>query len=237
MAGAQLRQQPGCLREPAWIGVEAEQFHTQSGTQRLDNRLVGRGLSLRVARAGEEDALVLHAGTEVPHEARLADARLTRDEDDLASTAARPAVRLLQRMPRVLTSDEGDVRKGHVCLEGGGRWADPPRRPAGLHGTKDRLGLGQWIQAELAFQDSHEVLILARRSSPVAGERVELDEAAMDLLAEIVDFQIALRLDDRAGVLALGCLILYQGRQRLQRHPLAALAFRRDPGLVLGIVR
>ena len=66
-----------------------------------------------------------------------------------------------------------------------------------------------------AFQDSHEVLILARRSSPVAGERVELDEAAMDLLAEIVDFQIALRLDDRAGVLTLGCRILYQGCQHL----------------------
>src|SRR5260221_12783678 len=90
----------------------------------------------------------------------------------------------------------------------------------------DRAGFGQGADAQLAIQRAATAFELAQRGAAVAAQRVELNQAAVDLLGQLVDGEVAQRRADRRAVLAERGVMLDQRGNSLQKSALPELALQ-----------
>ncbi|MEA3399883.1 MAG: hypothetical protein U9R79_01435 [Armatimonadota bacterium] len=231
---AQLGEDAGGLGQPDRPDSRREDASVGDRTEDLDDRLIGERPLPASGRRRENQSAITQPGGERLHEARLADARLARDQNHPAATGLNLRERLPQLPAGHVASHQGHVEAGQRgpggAGDGGLHWS-----LAALQGALvDGAGLRQRADAELTLQDSGAALELAECSAPVPPGGVEGDEAAMDVLRQLVGGEVAPRRGDGGVELLARGVSFDEGHEDIEIGVLTVSLLLDEPGLELG---
>lgn len=182
---------------------------------------------------GQDESSIPEVPGKLLHKPGLADTGLTRDQDYLATTGFDLRERFAQAAAGRFASNQGYIearQRGPGEIRGSGHHRWPPiLKGALVHGT----GLRQRANAELSLQDGSATLKLTERSATVAGSGVEGDEAAMNVLRELIRSEVTAGIPNGQVIFLPGGMLLDKGGEYLQIATLAISLLLEDPRLEL----